>query len=616
MSDFNNGLSAAWTAYAAVNVLLASCLTWQLLPAAFWGDNLQGNAFIVFATLAHYSFFAVIIVFLSSLPLAFGHYRSGRIAMVVLFSAALLLMLIDAKVFQLYRFHINSMVINLMTGGEAAQILSFSTNTWGYAVACLLGVVGLQVAVLWVCLARLGDTRIRRLWLWSPLLVLMVGTQFVHGYADARAYRPITAQVSYIAWPQTITMKRFLRKMGVNVTRHEPSELGYPAESMLQYPKSALQCQAQSQYNIVLLVVDSLRFDMLNEQVTPNSYRFSQQAVNFQHHYSTGNATRFGIFGLLYGMPASYWFQMVSEQRSPVLIDKMQKLDYRFFIYGGASFDSPEFNRTAFANIRTLTRSARQLRASSPHKYPSEMHVDRVITQAFIEELERHDRGKPFFAFVFYDAPHNYTFDSSFNPPFKPYVEDVNYLDLNQETATDPFINRYKNAVYFDDIEIGKVLSAVEKHNQLEDTIVIITSDHGQEFNETAENYWGHNSNFSDYQVRVPLLVYWPNKKPGEFAYQTSHEDIVPTLLQDAFQCSGPAANYSTGSSLFDPENTARPLLLVNWSKQALLTTDRIYHFGGLENGQVRDRDYRIVDENTDPEATLQALEMMRTFSR
>jgi membrane-anchored protein YejM (alkaline phosphatase superfamily) len=39
---------------------------------------------------------------------------------------------------------------------------------------------------------------------------------------------------------------------------------------------------------------------------------------------------------------------------------------------------------------------------------------------------------------------------------------------------------------------------------------VIVTSDHGEEFNDTGKNYWGHNGNFSPYQVAVPLLVRGP----------------------------------------------------------------------------------------------------------
>ena len=73
--------------------------------------------------------------------------------------------------------------------------------------------------------------------------------------------------------------------------------------------------------------------------------------MRFEHHYSTGNGTRFGIFGLMYGLPGGYWHAALAERRGPVLIDAMDDLGYQFFVYGSAPLDSPEFHRTAFARV-------------------------------------------------------------------------------------------------------------------------------------------------------------------------------------------------------------------------------------------------------------------------
>ncbi|MDP2514042.1 sulfatase-like hydrolase/transferase [Photobacterium damselae subsp. piscicida] len=50
--------------------------------------------------------------------------------------------------------------------------------------------------------------------------------------------------------------------------------------------------------------------------------------------------------------------------------------------------------------------------------------------------------------------------------------------------------NRYKNALFYIDGLIAKVL----KHIDLQNTIIVITSDHGQEFNDNKQNYWGHSA--------------------------------------------------------------------------------------------------------------------------
>ncbi|WP_306686870.1 sulfatase-like hydrolase/transferase [Candidatus Coxiella mudrowiae] len=54
-----------------------------------------------------------------------------------------------------------------------------------------------------------------------------------------------------------------------------------------------------------------------------------------------------------------------------------------------------------------------------------------------------------------------------------------------------PYLNRYRNAAHFDDALVGQVLQALKGHQLLKNTIVIITADHGEEFNENHQNYWG-----------------------------------------------------------------------------------------------------------------------------
>jgi hypothetical protein len=50
-------------------------------------------------------------------------------------------------------------------------------------------------------------------------------------------------------------------------------------------------------------------------------------------------------------------------------------------------------------------------------------------------------------------------------------------------------------------------LDLLDKYDIDDNTIVIITADHGQEFNENKLNFWGHNGNFTKYQTQVPLII-------------------------------------------------------------------------------------------------------------
>ncbi|WP_438876470.1 sulfatase-like hydrolase/transferase, partial [Bacillus cereus group sp. Bc253] len=79
---------------------------------------------------------------------------------------------------------------------------------------------------------------------------------------------------------------------------------------------------------------------------------------------------------------------------------------------------------------------------------------------------------------------------------------------------------------------------------------MVITSNHGTEFNETRSNSWGANSNFSRYQLQVPMVIYWPGKVPAVFTHRTSHLDFSVTLLQDLLGVSSNPSDFSSGKNL------------------------------------------------------------------
>ena len=121
--------------------------------------------------------------------------------------------------------------------------------------------------------------------------------------------------------------------------------------------------------------------------------------------------------------------------------------------------------------------------------------------------------------------------------PFRPSAREVNYLRLDNETDPTPLLNRYRNSVHYVDALIGRVLDAMEQQGLLENSVIVVTGDHGQEFNDSRRNYWGHGSNFTRYQTGVPLLLYSPTLPPGVHRHRTTHFDIVPTLMRDHLGC-------------------------------------------------------------------------------
>ena len=65
---------------------------------------------------------------------------------------------------------------------------------------------------------------------------------------------------------------------------------------------------------------------------------------------------------------------------------------------------------------------------------------------------------------------------------------------------------RYLTAVHFVDGLVGQVLDDLRRRELLDSLLVIITSDHGMEFDENGLGFYGHGTSYSRYQMHTPLL--------------------------------------------------------------------------------------------------------------
>ncbi|HTK96729.1 MAG TPA: sulfatase-like hydrolase/transferase [Pseudomonadales bacterium] len=597
--------SATWPwVLAAFNGVAATaahlCLAHQLQVTAV-------GLFQIAAMLAHFSTLSVLLAVVPWFMARLG-VRNGvsMTAAVLIFGTLLLVVVVNAMVYALYKFHLNSMVWFLLTQGAAMETLSFSSQMWVTAVAVAASMYAIQAGALW-WIARSAVTlpRIRR----YAIAVLCIGisTQFINAYADATAQRSLLMATRAIPWAQPLTAKSFLARFGLVATRGESTDLALRTPGVFSYPLARMQCTGASKPNVLMIVVDSLRFDMVNADVMPSTSAWARDATRFEHHYSTGNGTRFGIFGLMYGLPGGYWHAALAERRGPVLIDVLDDLGYQFFVFGSAPLDSPEFHRTAFTRIWNRV---------APSGAGDVVERDRATTRDLIDSMQNRDRSRPFFGFLFLDSPHAYAHPPEMTSPFQPHLDSVNYVALNNDFDPTPFLNLYKTSVRFDDGLVGSVLNAIQNDDAYSDTIVLVTGDHGQAFNETRDNTWGHNSAFSDYQVRVPFVVKWPGRTPDSIERPTSHADWASTLLTDALGCTNPVDQYSTGVPLFQSDDTDRALPIEQWTQRAIRTNSRVYVFLSWGGYEVRDSAYAPIDEAVDASALKRGFEELSRFSR
>ena len=564
---------------------LRHTLTFCLLQALLWYvaalglflvngfyTDAWGLCFTVVFIVGHITFFALILGLLGTLAGLIG----PRIKQIILWVGGIIgsfFLVADFVVFSQYRFHIGLSLLSMFFGSAGREIFVFSTGMWLMSGAIMLLIILAQTALVWVAKRYPLSRRTATIFLATWLICFLLYNGL---YAWGKFYMvpSIMAQQQVLPLAYPVSLNRRLTKWGFT-PRQDPYFI--PKTGSLAYPLAPLSCAAtKPAKNILIILVDAWRGDMLTPQIMPQLSAWSQQPGMhvFTNHLSGGNSTMGGVFSFFYGLPHSYWDDMTTQHLPPVLISHALEQGYEPAIFASSQITSPAFHRNIFSTVPNL-------RIGSAGN--SSWERDQNAVRDFETFLQTRDTKRPFFGFIFLDAPHAYDY-----PPqakkFTP-AKEINYLLFTNNTDPTPYFNQYKNAVYFTDGLIAELLNDLQHRGLLKNTIVVISADHGQELNDSHQNYWGHNGNFTDYQTKVPLIVYDPSV-PGKatLSHRTSHHDIAPTLLQTVFGCTNPAADYTLGTHLFD--TSARPFtVFAGHTERVVRVGDAITlfdKFGGL----------------------------------
>jgi len=136
------------------------------------------------------------------------------------------------------------------------------------------------------------------------------------------------------------------------------------------------------------------------------------------------------------------------------------------------------------------------------------------------ERLIKKRKDNPFFLFLHYWDTH-----SPYNCPKKFMTEKSKKL-----TAVDLYLSKYKGAVHYVDHHLGRIKEVLNNEKILDNTLLIITSDHGESLTE-HDILFDHHGLY-EVTTHVPLIFYGPGifKKKKQIDSLIQHVDIVPTL--------------------------------------------------------------------------------------
>ena len=547
--------------------LLATIFGGLLLMFYIQGDSVvasmdaTGWLFFLTSCLSHAAILLLALWLIFFLP--WGLLKLRRLAVTLLVTTTSLLMMVgfvNMQVYKIYRFHLNGFILNMLTGPGAGDIFDFDWKLYITEGFFLAAIIALCIGGWWL------SGRITKHWhkRHTTISILsLVGTLLIangiHVYGSFVVKPSIIKSVKLVPYYFPLSASNLLEDMGferhvMQVDEGEGGDLVYPLHAI------ETDTTKTSRPNIVMILIDSWSRLALTEECMPNLWQLAHEEQWYQNHVSCGNGTSFSVFGMFTGLEPYYWTAFSTNRTSPVLIDQLLALDYDFRAYPSATLEDPPFARMLFQHVPNL-----RINTPGNSSYERDLKIkDDLISD--LPKLQKSDR--PFFSFIFFDLLHAYSLPKELLNRFQPSWEYGDFSKLHNEMDPTPFWNLYRNSAYQTDKMVGEVISRLKQLGMYDNTLIIITGDHAQEYNENHKNYWGHNSNFTKYQIGVPLIVHSPSdirhQTSAVYKHRTTHLDFVPTLMHDYLGVTNPIDDYSNGRLLSD-------------------TTPRLWHYAGNE---------------------------------
>ncbi len=326
--------------------------------------------------------------------------------------------------------------------------------------------------------------------------------------------------------------------------------------------------------NVLLVTIDTLRADRLgcygrSAAKTPWIDRLAREGVRFERCYASAPLTRPSHATILTGLEPFH--HGVRDNLSMALPEGLPTLAA---LLGGEGWTS-----AAIVASDPLVRASGLDRgfgaydddldatAPRPEGHFRERTADQVADRA-LGFLEGAGRRGPFFLWAHFFDPH-----AEYSPP------------AEYRRAGTP----YDGEIAFVDAQLGRILAALEESGRLDDTIVVVTADHGEGLGDHGEATHGYF--LYDSTLRVPLVVRWASGlEPGtSVADPVRLVDVCPTIL-DLAGVEGPPDQdgLSLSSAAKGGAVDARVAHAEAW--------ERLGQFGWRPLVSVRARGWKIID--------------------
>lgn len=296
--------------------------------------------------------------------------------------------------------------------------------------------------------------------------------------------------------------------------------------------------------HLMVVLIDTLRADKLSPYdsetrvQTPGLDAFVRDATTFARAHSQENWTKPSVATLLSGLMP--WEHTATQHESVVPravamlpeILKAEGFETASFIANGFVSDRFGFDQ-GWDSYRNYIREGRRT------------HAEHVAGDV-LAWLDRRDEDKPFFLYVHTIDPH---------VPYRPPDEDLalygdpeyrGVVDFSRDRTLLENVKRgrvrlgerdrahlkalYDGEITYHDRHFRSILQGLERRGVADSTMVVITSDHGEELFDHGSV--GHGHSVYEELLHVPLFVKLPGETPRRVERSVGLVDVLPTILE------------------------------------------------------------------------------------
>lgn len=299
-----------------------------------------------------------------------------------------------------------------------------------------------------------------------------------------------------------------------------PTEKPLPAVPVARVPPSPGRPLAAQPRLILLVTIDSLRYDITQSSSLPTLAALRARAVELTGARTTAGFTIAAMYSLMTGRGAwrIEWQPMHFLAGSVPKTVPVPAMDGTSTLAGALAARG---YRTATCGVMLAQSRGWGLSEGFEHLdlsiFEARNRDGRGTTADLVKacalRMIEESRGAPLFLWLHYYDPHG------------PYSVHAG-IDVDQDDPAD----RYRGEVLFVDRHLGALVHDVEQQVARDDMILVVASDHGEEFGEHGGA--AHVYALYEETLRVPLLIAAPGVAPRRIDGPVSLADVAPTLVE------------------------------------------------------------------------------------